>query len=156
MPIQRISHMFFAPVLIGWGILGLVKGDFAPGWQPVPESMPARHPLVYLCAAICIAIGLGLFWRGTAAFAARVLFAWFLLWLLLLRVPWIIVDFGVGTWWSASSTAVMAASVWILYMSVANDWDRSHLGFLVGNNGVRAARALFGLGLIPFGMAHFL
>jgi len=156
MGITRISHVVFAVVLIGWGILGLVKGDFAPGWQPVPESMPARVALIYLSAAVCLVAGLGLFWRRTAAFAARLLFGVLLLWLVLLRVPWMFVAFGVGTWWSASSTAVITASAWILYASVADEWDRSHLGFFVGNNGVRIARALFGLGLIPFGLAHFL
>jgi uncharacterized membrane protein len=156
MGITRISHVIFALVLIGWGILSLTKGDFAPGWQPVPEPMPARSVLVYLCAMFCVACGVGLFWQRTAALAARVLFAWLLLWLLLLRVPWMFVSFGVNTWWSASSTAVITATAWVLYSSLADDWDRQHLGFVTGDKGARIARMLFGLGLIPFGLAHFL
>ncbi|HYJ92182.1 MAG TPA: hypothetical protein VEV84_12795 [Pyrinomonadaceae bacterium] len=147
--------MFFALVLIGWGILGLIKGDFAPGWQPVPESLPARLVIAYLCAFICIACGLGLLFRQTAAFAARILFAWLLAWLLVLRVPWMFVEFGVGTWWAVSSTAVIAAAAWIIYTRVTNDWDRRHFGFVIGDKGLRVARILFGLGLIPFGIAHF-
>jgi len=156
MGIARTSHAVFAVVLIGWGILGLVKGDFAAGWAPVPESLPGRHVLVYLTALVCVACGGAMRFGQTAALATRGLFFWFLAWLLLLRVPWIFVEFGVGTWWSASSTAVMTASVWVLYSSLANDWDQQHFGFIVGDKGVRIARALFGLGLIPIGLAHFI
>ena len=155
MRIGRISHLFFSLVLIGWGILGLIKGDFAAGWTPVPESLSGRVLLVYLTAVVCVACGAGLLWQGTAALAARVLFVWLLVWLLLLRVPWMLVEFGVGTWWSASSTAVITATAWVLYVSLANDWDRQHFGSLTGNRGLRVARVLFGLGLIPFGIAHF-
>jgi len=33
--VLRVSHVVFALVLIGLGVLGLIKGDFAPGWSPV-------------------------------------------------------------------------------------------------------------------------
>ena len=69
------------------GIVGLSKGDFTVMWQPVPKSLPGRETLVYLCAVISLASGVGLLWQRTAAIAARVLLLWFLLWLLLLRLP---------------------------------------------------------------------
>src|SRR6188472_670645 len=110
MRIGRVSHAFFAVVLIGLGILGLFKGDFAPGWQPVPESLPGRLALAYLCSLVCIACGLGLLWRRTAPLAAQILLVWLLLWLLLLRVPWMVVSFSIDHWWSACSTAVITAA----------------------------------------------
>lgn len=156
MVIKRVSHAVFAVVLIGLGVLGLIKGDFAPGWSPVPESIPARQALAYLCDIVYLACGVGLLWRRTAVLAARVLFAYLLLWLLLLRLPWMVIAFGVGTWWSACSTAVMVGSAWVLYSRLANDWDRQRFGFFTGDKGLRIARILFGLALIPFGLAHFL
>lgn len=153
---MRVSHAMFALVLIGLGILGLVKGDFAPGLEPVPESMPARHVLAYICDFIYIACGAGLLWRRTAALAAGVLFVFLFLWLLLLRMPWMIADFGVGTWWSASSAAMMTAAAWVLYSWFAGDWDGRRFSFVIGNRGLGIARMLFGLGLIPIGLAHFL
>ena len=153
---MRLSHVVFVVVLIGLGVIGLVKGDFAPGWSPVPESLPGRLALTYLCDFVYLVCGVGLLWRRTAVLAARILFVYLLLWLLLLRVPWFIVAPQVGTWWPASSAAVMAGTAWILYWWLADGWDKRHFGFVTRDTGLRIARVLFGLGLIPFGLAHFL
>src|SRR5437899_4799587 len=47
------------------------KGDFTALWQPVPKGVPAREVLVYLCASVSLASGIGLLWRHTAALADR-------------------------------------------------------------------------------------
>ena len=150
-----ISRSVFAIVLIGLGIIGFVRGNIAPGWEPVPASTPAPQVLAYLCNIVYLAGGMGLLVPRTAALAARVLFVSLLLWLVVLRLPWLVIDPQVGTWWPASSTSVILAAAWLIYSSVATDLDRKRFGFFVGENGVRVARALFGIGLIPLGVAHF-
>jgi hypothetical protein len=153
MRIVRVSHAVFAATMIALGVLGLIKGDFTPISDPVPKSVPA---LAFLCSLISLASGIGLLWQRTAAAAARVLLAYLLLWFLLLRVPGIFLSPTVEFWWSACKTAVMAAGAWVLYVWFGPDRDRQFLGFATGDNGLRIARVLYGLALIPFGLAHFI
>jgi len=154
--IVRVSHAAFAAVMIAFGILGLIRGDLTVLWEPVPKAIPAREILVYLCAVVSLASGIGLLWRRTAALAARVLLALFVLWLLVWRIPGLFQLSLVESTWSSGKTMVMTAAAWVLFVWLATDWDRRRLGFATGDKGLRIARVLYALGLIPFGVAHFL
>jgi uncharacterized membrane protein len=144
----------FAATMIGVGFLGLIKGDLTAVWQ-VPGGVPAGVVLVYLCAFISVACGLGLLWVRTAAPAARVLFAYLLLWLLVFGVSSLRHGLTVDVYWSLSKTGVLLAAAWVLYVWFATDWDRQRLSFAAGDKGLRIARALYGVAIIPFGIAHF-
>src|SRR5207247_1403947 len=145
--------------MIWLGAMGLSKGDFVQVWQPVPKWVPAREALAYLCAFISLASGIGLLWQRTAAIAARVVFATLMVWLLVLRLPNLFFRTPVVlVAWTFGSTAVMVAAAWVLYVWFAGDRDRQRLGvfgFFADDRGVRIARVLYGLSLVPFGLAHF-
>lgn len=155
MRIVSWGHAFFAASLIMFGIMGLVTGGFTPIWTPEPRSLPGHQALAYLCTLIALGSGIGLFWRRSAAVAARVLCGFLLAWLLLLNVPFLLLHLGWGFAWAAGQMSVLLGTAWVLYVWFAGDWDRRRLGFVAGDAGLRIARILYGLGLIVFGIAHF-
>src|SRR5438132_5836007 len=155
MRIASWGHAFFAATLITLGILGPIKGDFTPIWLPVPKGVPAREVLVYLSAVVPLVSGIGLLWQRAAAVAARALVGFLLARLLLLDVPRLLLHPGMELTWAACQTAVMVAAAWMLYVCFAGDRDGERLRFATGDTGLRIARALYGLALIPFGIAHF-
>jgi uncharacterized membrane protein len=142
--------------MVAVGVLGLVQGDFTPTWSGVPRGVPARAGLAYLCATISLASGMGLLWQRTAVIASRVLLGSFLLWLLLFRLPLIFrAPAATGAWWSGGDTAVMAAAGWVLCTWFTRECGRERSSVADSGKGLRTARVLYGLGLIPFGVAHF-
>src|SRR5256712_9683094 len=153
--IASLGHAVFAATMVALGILGLIQGGFTPTWSGVPKGLPAREALAYLCAFISLVSGIGLLWRRAAVIVSRVLLTALLVWLLLFRVTFIVrAPSATVAWWAWGDTAVMAAAAWVLYAWFAGDWDRQRLSFATGDNGLRIARVLYGLGLIPFGVAH--
>ena len=155
MRIASVGHAGFAALMIGLGVQGLITGEFTTVWQPIPRGVPAREVLAYLCALLSLASGIGLLWRRTAGLAARVLLGSLVLWLLVWRVRAVFLASLLEGSWSFADTMVMAAGTWVLFAWFATDWDRQRLGFATGEKGVRIAHVLYGLGLIPFGYAHF-
>jgi uncharacterized membrane protein len=156
MRIASKGHVLFAITLIVLGLMGLSRGDFAPIWDSVPKGLPGRGALAYLSALICLACGAGVLLRRAAAGASRVLVLYLLLWLVLIKGRFILLQPLVeASYQSSGETAVILAGAWVLYAWFAMDWDRAHLGFAVGEKGVRIARVLYGLALLAFGFSHF-
>lgn len=151
-----VGHAVFAATMIGLGVMGLIQGDFTPMWAGVPKSVPAREALPYLCAIISLVSGVSLLWQRAAIVGARLLLGSLFAWTVLFRVPLIFkAPTATVAWWSFGDTAVMMAASWVLYVWFAEAPDRQRLGFATGDRGVRIARALYGVALIPFGIAHF-
>ena len=155
MRIASTGRAIFAITMIGLGIIGLLRPEFVPVWNPAPH-VSAGHLLVSLASFISLSAGIGLLIQSMAAFAARLLLATFLLWLLLFRLPNFLLEPAFAACWSVFPLTVMLAAAWVLYVWVATEWDRNYLSFAIGSNGLFVARTLYGLSLIFFGTAHFI
>ena len=132
-----------------------MSGEFTTVWQPVPTGVPARQALAYGCALLSLMSGVGLLWRRTAWPAAGVLLVSLCVWLLVWRVRPFFLTPLLESSWSFADTLVMASAAWALFARLVTDPARQRVGFATGDRGVRIAQVLYGLGLIPFGYAHF-
>ena len=140
--------------MIGLGILALIYGDFALVWQPVAAWVPGRTAFAYASGLLMLLGGIGLLFRATAAWSVRILFPYLIVWLLL-KVPALLVAPGVeGVWLGVAELGVLLAGGWTLFARLAGLREGSPLAFATGENGVRIARILFALSLIPIGLSH--
>lgn len=156
MRILSPGHVLFAVAFIGVGILCFVTGGFTSVWQGAPRSLPHREILAYVCGLVSLAGGLGLVFKPTAAFAARLMFAFLFIWMLAFKAPFIFkAPLEEGSYQSNGENAVMVAGAWVLYIWLASEWEKRNLGLLAGDLGLRLARVFFALALIAFGFSHF-
>lgn len=143
MTIHRLAQCAFATGIIGLGIVGLVHGDFDAVWRTVPASLPGRQALEYATAALLVICGTALLLRRTERPAIRVLLPLLALVVLLLKIPIVIkAPMVEGSYQSLSEMVVVLTGAWALHAAASS---RSLL----------AAQIVFGLALIPLGLAHF-
>jgi len=150
------SRVAFAAALIGLGLLTFIYGDSSALWEPIPKALPGRSVVIYLCGVIELAGGIGLLLRSSVLFACRVLVPFLLLWLVLLKLPGVLLHPAVVVRWEQfGETAAILAGAWCLFAVYAGTWEQRHLGFAVGDRGVRMARLLLIAALVMFGVSHF-
>jgi uncharacterized membrane protein len=101
-----------------------------------------------------ILTGVGLLIRAAAAWSARILFPYLIVWALL-KVPALVVAPQIeAVWLGFGELAVLLAGGWVLFARLAGLRDGSPLAFLTGEKGIYVARILFAVSLIPIGLSH--
>lgn len=151
---QQPALTLFAVGMIGLGTLALAYGDFAMVWQPVAPWIPGRTILAYASGLIMLLGGVGLLFNATAAWSARVLFPYLIVWLLL-KVPALLVAPKMeAVWLGFGEIAVLLTGGWILFATLADLRGGSPLEFATGEKGIRLARILFAVSLLPIGLSH--
>ncbi len=150
------SRLTFAVALIGLALLTFIYGDFTLQWQPVPAWVPDRRLLAYLSGLVLLICGGALVTTRTSAIASRIFFIYALLWSLLLKVPQVAAaPFVEINWNGLGEICVVLACSWALFASLNDAPEASTPRFATGVNGLRIARYLFGVALVPIGLAHF-
>jgi uncharacterized membrane protein len=148
---QQPALTLFAIGMIGLGVLALIYGDFAMVWQPVAPWIPGRTVLAYASGVIMLLGGIGLLFAPTAAWATRILFPYLIVWLLL-KVPALVVAPKIeAVWLGVGEIAVLLTGGWVLFARLAGMQKESSIA---GENGVRLARILFAVSLLPIGLSH--
>jgi uncharacterized membrane protein len=156
MRLTGFGHAVFAVALAGLGVVGLVSGDVAYVWRPVPPWVPGGPVLAYASSALLLGCGAGLLWPRARARASLVLALCGLSSMLLVHVPRIAARPQEEVrWFGLSEMAIIVAGAWILFARAApapaSGWRRA----VVGERGARFARLLFALALFPVGISHF-
>ncbi|MCU1258543.1 MAG: DoxX family protein, partial [Bryobacterales bacterium] len=142
---QQPALVLFALGMIGLGTLALVYGDFAMVWQPVAPWIPGRTVLAYGSGLLMVIGGIGLLVRAAAAWSARLLFPYLIVWLLL-KVPALLVAPQMeAVWLGFGEIAVLLAGGWVLFARLPGLREGSPLSFATGENGIRITRILFAL-----------
>ena len=151
---QQPALTLFAIGMIGLGILALVYGDFALVWQPVAPWVPGRTALAYASGVLMLLGGVGLLFRATVAWSIRILFPYLIIWALL-KVPALFVAPGMeAVWLGLGELTVLLSGGWVLFAKLAALPEDSSFAFATGERGVRIARILFAVSLIPIGLSH--
>jgi uncharacterized membrane protein YphA (DoxX/SURF4 family) len=145
-----LGTRIFALGACALGMVGLLWGDFALVWQPVPAQIPGRTVLAYLFAALLLAGGLALNWQRTAVRGARLLCVLFAVVVLLLHVPRVLRHPAVfGAWSGTAEQLALFAGGWLSLQLCG--WRRA----LPAPSGLRFGLWAFGACLLVFGAAHF-
>ena len=131
------------------GLVGLVWGDFASVWQPVPKSLPGRTALAYAVAAVFLIAGLAMQAKLTARLGALTVTALYGVGVLLLHLPALLAKPSVFVLWSGTAEQLALVAGGLLAYAFCAPQRTENTYRLV-----RAAQYLFGVCLIFFGLAH--
>jgi uncharacterized membrane protein len=151
---QQPALVLFCVGLLGLGVLALIYGDFAMVWQPVPAWLPARTAVAYASGVLMLLLGVGLFLPPTRVWSVRILFPYLALWALL-KVPDVVVAPRMeATYLGIGELTMLLAGGWTLFACLGDIPPTSPLAFLAGDRGVRMARILFAISVVPVGLSH--
>ncbi len=131
---------------IALGIIGLVFGDFALQWQPVPKDLPGHHLLALASGAIMLILGLGVLWTRTARLASAALAVVYLGWVALHGPDTAAAPASVASWLGVAETLSLSmGGLALLAMSSEPADERLRL----------AARLVYAQCPLVFGLSHF-
>jgi uncharacterized membrane protein len=151
--LRRPARIAFATGFIFVGVLGLVFGDFVSSW---PAWVPLRQPLLYAASAFMVVIGAMMLFERTARMSLRILLPYLFIWWLL-RLPALITQPLLdGYWFGVAEIASLIAGACLLLADLTPAPTSAFDRFLTSARGRRAARVVFGLTLLAYGVSHFI
>ena len=101
-----------------------------------------------------LALAAGLSFLRSRPWAVRILFAYLLVWACLKLPDVITAPATESSWLGLGELTLLLAGGWILLACLAPHPQGSPLAFLTNERGLRIARYLFALSIIPVGLSH--
>jgi uncharacterized membrane protein len=143
---RRIGFHLYGLAAAALGLVGIVWGDFALVWQPVPAGIPGRTILAYVVGAALLSAGAAMQWRRTAVLGSGALTTLYALGVLLLHVPRVAAHPLIfGTWAGLAEQLALVAGGLVAYAAAARVTRLPKVG-----------RLTLGICLFSFGLAHFI
>jgi uncharacterized membrane protein YphA (DoxX/SURF4 family) len=161
-PAAMLAFTLIALGLLGLGVLGLIYGDFALQWVPVPTWVPARTVLAFANALLLLFGAVSTLIPSTRRIGTLVLCLTVLAWVILVHAPRVAMQLtNVGNWNALCESLAIASASWVLYSQEFAEQPRSTRpawlpGVIWAERGVRCGRRVFALTPLVFGLAHFL
>lgn len=118
-PRSNLGRHVYGSGAIALGVTGLVWGDFATVWQPVPADCPHRTSLAYIAAICLIVAGAATQFRRTAR-AGLLTLALLYQVFALLWLPRVVGYPGIfGTWAGFAEELALVVAAMITYATLA-------------------------------------
>lgn len=149
MHLRRIGggHLFYALSLAIIGAIGLAARDFVLFQEPVPKGIPWRETLACISAALLLVPGIGLLLPALVKRSALALSGFVALWIVALWLPQALMHPLVeGNWLGVGEDLTLVTGGWLIYRAASGRSEDA---------GIRIARIVFGLALVPIGLSHF-
>lgn len=149
--ISNLGSHIYGLAAVALGLVGLVWGDFANTWQPVPASVPHRVVCAYIYAACLLAAGAAMQWRPSARIGAAALAVLYCLPAALWAHRVVAAPRMIGTWGGfAEQVALVTAGV------VAACALPSLRLSPAASRSVRIVCSVFALCFITLGIEHYM
>jgi uncharacterized membrane protein len=100
--------------------------------------------------------GLAMLFESTTAIASRIIFAFLVIWALL-KVPEVIAKPGVeAVWLGVGEVTAILAGGWVVFARFSGLHEQSFFRPITGTRGLRIARILFAISILPIGLSHLI
>jgi len=144
---NNLGARIYGIAAIMMGVAGLIWGDLATGWLPLPANLAGRTAIADVLSALLLAGGALINWRRR--WGAGVLAALFGFGFLVVDAPRLAMHLGQFGYWESSAEPLAMATAGLVAFASADEKQASQSLARVGGIG-------FAMCLFVFGTAHFI
>ena len=154
-PSVALVRVAFALASASLAVLSLVYVDFAPLGQALPAGFPWRDGWLHVCALLLLIASVGLCFSRASLPSVVVIATYQAIWAAASTPQFLSNPLSFGAWYGFCEAMTSLTGAWILG-AVLRQSERESQMSVAADHGVRAARVLFGLTCVFYGVSHFI